>query len=67
LSAGWPRGSFTLEIASRYGHADVAQLRAKLRYFELTKGIDDHHSRVPIQLDDAGNQSLDKLTASARF
>src|SRR5215471_6354744 len=32
--------AFALEIAARYGHANIAQLRAKLRYFEIEDFID---------------------------
>jgi len=32
--------AFTLEIAARYGHANIAQLRAKLQYFEVADFID---------------------------
>ena len=32
--------AFALEIAARYGHANIARLRAKLRYFEIEDFID---------------------------
>src|SRR5262249_36746986 len=32
--------AFTMEIAARYGHANVLQLREKLRYFEMADFID---------------------------
>jgi aminoglycoside 2''-phosphotransferase len=32
--------AFTLQIAARYGHTHIAQLRAKLRYFEVEDFID---------------------------